>query len=117
MRVEKFDLIFSLGGSCMASKQLRKKGLQFLSFPFYWLFQVDNSHIQSLITIFQEDFINFLGSNSLVKLVGNKRGTFDLENQYKDINNGFRFIHGFKDSKTKKIFCFLDCKYKRATSC
>ena len=139
--IKEYDLIFSIGGGCATSLQLRKRELQFLSFPFDWLFQVSSStysHILSLQKCFEDDFSNWLAKENMENLVGDERGTSELEHQYKDKENGFRYIHDFHFSiddeieylkvkekhqrridrllktiqKSKKVLLFLDRKYE-----
>lgn len=137
---KEYDLIFSIGGGCATSKQLRARELQFLSFPFDWLFQINSapSHIPALQKCFEEDFKNWLKKENLEPLIGDERGTSELEHQYKDTENGFRYIHDFHFSiddereykkvkakykrrinrllniikKSKNVLLILDCKYE-----
>ena len=49
----------------------------------------------SLQKCFEDDFSNWLAKENMENLVGDERGTSELEHQYKDKENGFRYIHDF----------------------
>lgn len=89
-----YDLVFSLGGSCIGALQLRARGLRICSLPFDWLFHVDDSLLSSLAKCFKEDFSNWFLRENLEELKGDERGT-SPHYQYKDKYTGCRFIHDF----------------------
>lgn len=113
MHKQSYDLIVSLGGSCASTKQLRKRNLQFESFPFDWLFHKEESQLSALADGFKTNFNNWLKQENLNPLPEKERGDSKC-NQYIDIETGFRYIHDFfqpKENQTqyKQV---LD-KYKR----
>ena len=58
MSVKKYDVVFSLGSACLCSQMLRKKSLQFCSYPFDWIAGGDfASRIDLLVSGFK-DFFN-----------------------------------------------------------
>lgn len=91
---QKYDLIFSLGGTCATSKQLRYRKLQFKSFPFDWLFHVDERLFLFVADYFKTGFKDWFKKENLQELSADERGN-SKHDQYKDIVSGFRFIHDF----------------------
>jgi hypothetical protein len=89
-----YDFVSSLGGSCIAALQLRKRELRQCSLPFDWLFHVDDSLFPALTKCFQENYCNWLKRENMQELKGDERGTSPYY-QYKDLYTGFRFIHDF----------------------
>lgn len=94
MPKKKYDLIFSLGGSCAAAYQLKVRNMRVASLPFDWLFCVDNSALINLIKCFEEDFQGWFLKENLKELKDEEKGESPLY-QYKDIATGYRFIHDF----------------------
>ncbi|MBR1778570.1 MAG: hypothetical protein IJ752_08335 [Alphaproteobacteria bacterium] len=57
MPVKKYDLIFSLGAACLCSQMLRKKNLQFCSYPLDWVAGGDfASRVDLLVSGFKDYF-------------------------------------------------------------
>lgn len=116
---KKYDLIFSLGGSCASAHNLRKRHLRFCSFPLDWCFFADESVLSNLNKCFQEDFKNFFLQENLVELNEDEKGDDGGGHiQYKDIYTGYRFIHVFDKPATdtkyyQKIKNIVDKRIKR----
>ncbi|MBO4520389.1 MAG: hypothetical protein J5787_04205 [Alphaproteobacteria bacterium] len=58
MPVKKYDVIFSLGAACLCSQMLRKKNLQFCSYPFDWIAGGDFAFRIDLLVSGFKDFFN-----------------------------------------------------------
>lgn len=142
--MQEYDLIFSLGGSCATTNQLKLlRNLQFCSFPFDWLF---HRSVKTMI-YFQEflktDFKNFLIRENMELLIDEERGNSPLEHQYRCRLSGYSYIHDFNNSieneteykavkkkysrrlkrlfkyikKSKKILLILDAMYPIEIDC
>ena len=96
--MEKYDLIFSLGGSCATAKQLKMNGLRNASYPFDWLFCLNDRHLKYLIKAFQTDFHDWLLYENLRELTTEERGDSKCF-QYCDEAIGYNFIHDFHKPK------------------
>jgi hypothetical protein len=109
-------LFISLGGSCIAALQLRRRGLRVCSLPFDWLFHVDNTMWSSLSEGFANDFIDWMFFENMKELSIEERGTSNLF-QYKDLKTGYRFIHDFhKPISNSKEYRKVVKKYRRRFS-
>lgn len=58
MSVKKYDVVFSLGAACLCSQMLRKKNLQFCSYPFDWIAGGDFAFRAGLLASDFKDFFN-----------------------------------------------------------
>lgn len=94
---KKFDLIFSLGGSCASASQLKYRNLRYCSLPFDYFFTNNEETFTKLIECFKDDFKQFFLQKNLAELTGAERGNDNSGCvQYKDIYTGYRAIHLFK---------------------
>lgn len=111
--MEKYDLIFSLGGSCATAKQLKMNGLRNASYPFDWLFCLNDRHLKYLINAFQTDFHDWLLYENLRELTAEERGDSKCF-QYCDEVSGYNFIHDFhKPKEDITEYTEVKDKYKR----
>ena len=92
-----YDLIVSLGGSCLAAKQVELRGLRLCSLPLDWLAYNGTEQIPTLAELFKTDFEHFLAPNELVELPKEEKGD-STKFQVKSTRTGFAFIHDFKSN-------------------
>lgn len=62
MSVKKYDVIFSLGAACLCSQMLRKKNLQFCSYPLDW---VSGGNFAFRVDLLVSDFKDFFNKEDL----------------------------------------------------
>lgn len=108
----KYDLIFSIGGSCCSASQLKARNKRYSSLPFDWLFHKDSSTLYKLAECFSDDFKNFFLFDNLKELSVNERGNGD-KYQYKDLYTGYCFIHDFGNFSKEKSYEYNKEKYIR----
>ncbi len=111
----KYDLIFSLGGSCASTLQIKKfRQLQNLSLPFDWLFHISPETLPTLAELFKTNFAQWLRRENLILLQDGERGGSELIHQYRCAYTGFRFIHDFETSADDdQEYAQVKAKYDR----
>lgn len=62
MSVKKYDVIFSLGAACLCSQMLRKKNLQFCSYPLDW---VSGGNFAFRVDLLVSDFKDYFNKEDL----------------------------------------------------
>ena len=105
MNVEKkYDLIFSLGGSCAAACQLDRRNLRFVSLPLdYTFFRHTSEPIHKLAEAFENDFKNFLLKENLQELHGADRGAdHNGKMQYIDTYTKYCWVNHFSKPISEK---------------
>lgn len=70
---EKYDLICSLGGNCMAASQIRQRGLRVASLPFDWTFIVNDKPLYKLAEGFKNKFKDFLLKENLQEMTDEEK--------------------------------------------
>lgn len=83
------DMIFSVGGDCVAAAQQRNRGLRPYSLPFDWCFSDGEASLARFAEMLDDDFRDFA-------LLDNLRPIPDTRFGYVDVRSGYRFIHHFK---------------------
>lgn len=111
LKKDKYDCIFSMGGSCTAAFQLKFRNLRKEALPFDWLYYKDCNTINKLSLCFKEDFKNWLKIENMCELAKGE-GIPNNNLQYEDLYTGYRFIHDFKKSFEQE-FPIIEQKYKR----
>ena len=117
MSAKKYDLIFSLGAACLCSSTLRKKNLQFYSYPLDWVFGGDFTFRVDLLVSDFADYINkedlvFTGKqneakNNLCDIYFNKRTNMGFNH---DFPVGIPFEEAFPiiaNSLFLNIYCIM----------
>lgn len=92
-----YDLIFSLGGSCAAACQLKRRNMRFAALPTdYTFFKYSGEPLRKLAEGFDNNFKNWLLKENLEELQGEERGA-DHEGrmQYIDTYTKYRWINHF----------------------
>lgn len=89
---KKYDLIFGLGAACSCTQMLRKKGLQFSSYPFDWLF---GSSFNKRIDMLTSDFVDFIRQEDLEYTGANNGQSKHLCDIYYNKANDITFNHDF----------------------
>lgn len=93
---DEYDAVISLGGSCAAALNMRKRELLTYAYPFDYCFCVDAKYqFEILSELFKTDFKKWLKKENIVPLSEKEKGISDLY-QYKDKYTEFRYIHDFK---------------------
>ena len=114
MSAKKYDLIFSLGAACLCTSMLRKKNLQFCSYPLDWVFGGDFSFRVDLLV---SDFENYLNKEDLVftgKQNGAKHNLCDI---YLNKRTDMGFNHDFPVGVPfEEAFPIVKAKYERRIS-
>lgn len=116
---KKFDLIFSIGGSCASASQLKYRNLRYCSLLFDWFFTRSEMPFLRLCECFKSDFKDFFLQKNLVELFGDERGKDSGGHfQCKDTYSENRAIHLFNkpasdNSEYKRVKKILNNRIKR----
>ena len=85
------DMIFSVGGDCIAAFQQRNRNLRPYSLPFDWCFSDGEAALANFASMLDNGFRDFALLENMQAIPGIKFG-------YKDVKSGYSFIHHFKAS-------------------
>ena len=83
------DMIFSVGGDCIAASQQRNRNLRPYSLPFDWCFSAGESALANFASMLDNGFCDFALRGNLQEISGVRLG-------YKDVKSGYSFVHHFK---------------------
>lgn len=83
------DMVFSVGGDCIAAAQQKNRGLRPYSLPFDWCYSDGEEALANFAKMFENDFADFA-------LQENMRPIPNLRFAYKDLRSGYNFMHHFK---------------------
>jgi hypothetical protein len=87
---KKYDVVFGIGAACSCTMSLRAAGLQYLSFPYDWLY---GSTVERRMEILCNDFSGFLDVGDLTFLQKHLKNGMDI---YKNEKTGMVFNHDFQ---------------------
>ncbi len=90
-KIRRFDVVISLGKSCQAAYQMKRRGLRTKSGPFDW-FTVPTA---GLFTVLESDFENFMQQDNLTE-VNNRRGYLVVRDNITKIQS----LHDFHANQT-----------------
>ena len=114
MSAKKYDLIFSLGAACLCSSTLRKKNLQFYSYPLDWVFGGDFTFRVDLLV---SDFENYINKEDLVFTGKQNEAKHNLCDVYMNKRNNIGFNHDFPVGiPFEEAFPIVKAKYERRIS-
>jgi len=94
-----YDLIVSLGANCSAAANLRRRGLRRCSFPFDWLYVMDEGPLDWLSAHLQDGLRDFCRKENLVRITpeNSEWSAADIRKfKYIDTESGYRFVHLFR---------------------
>ena len=92
---EKVDYIISLGGSCAAGLQIKRRKLRTCSFPFDWFYIKNCNNFIKFLIEFKNDFENSFKVENLIEMKEKGQNKYD----YQDKISGYNFVHTFKHDK------------------
>ena len=108
MNRERYDLVFGVGQACSCSWALREAGLQFASYPFDWVANVD---LVGRARIVADDFRDWLVEDRMELEKGTPSYNCDI---YHNRVTGMGFNHDFpKGVPFKESFPAVREKYRR----
>lgn len=95
---EKYDLICSLGGNCMATSQIRQRGLRVASLPFDWTFIVNDKPLYKLAEGFKNKFKDFFLKENLQEMTDEEKAKTAHEDmaKYVDTFSNYYYINHFQ---------------------
>lgn len=85
------DMIFSVGGDCIAAFQQKSRNLRPYSLPFDWCFADGEGALSNFASMCDTGFRDFALKENMQEIPGTRFG-------YKDVKSGYNFIHHFKAS-------------------
>lgn len=94
-KIQQYDLIFSLGGSCASTLQMSSRNLRCVSLPFDWLMHPNYKQFDALMHGFTHGFDTWLQDKNLTELSADERGNSNKA-QYKDTLTDFWYLHDYK---------------------
>ena len=83
------DMIFSVGGDCIAAAQQKNRNLRPYALPFDWCFSDGEVALSNFASMFDNGFQDFARKENLQAIPGVRFG-------YKDAKSRYSFIHHFK---------------------
>lgn len=108
MHKKKYDLIFSIGETCLATQVLRNSELQSYSYPFDW---VGGGDFLNRVSLLCNDFKNFINKEDLVLTDVTESIKTNI---YTNKRNGMGFNHDFLAEITiDEAYPFVLEKYER----
>lgn len=104
-----YDAVIPLGMNCAMATQLKWRGLRQASFPFDWLLFQEDDALESIVTLLETRFENFLNKDYLVDEESRIRTRILVTNTFFHI----QFPHDFLQTIDENELANVKAKYAR----
>lgn len=97
--MKEYDLVLSLGANCSAAGNMKRRGLRRCSFPFDWLYMMDDRPLFWLAEHLGDGLRDLCRKENLVRITPEDAewSAADARKfKYIDTESGYRFVHLFR---------------------